>query len=268
MAVRTDARGGSHAQPVAREVVAATVGVMRARDLQIRARELRRAPQLAVAEEVEVRRARRLAPVTPQARVVTVVPTYGRSALVGDAVESALGQTVGDHAVVVVVDGGPMPALPHDPRLHIVRLGAHRGVPGLVRNVGIRVSVSPFLAFLDDDNTWEPHHLEVSLAAHRAGAELTYTGLAQVLPDGGKGEVIAVPFARRTLRNDSYIDTSTMVVRRSRAVRFSRAPRGGTAVYEDWNLAYRLSRRLRTQLVPEVTVRYLLHPDGYMQRHL
>ena len=241
---------------------------MRARDLLVRARQLPRAPQLAVAEEVEVRRARRLMPVRPRARVVTVVPTYGRSALAADAVESALGQTVTDHAVVVVVDGGPLPGLPHDPRVHTVRLAVHRGVPCLVRNVGIRVSSSPFLAFLDDDNTWEPHHLEASLAAHDAGAELTYTGLGQVLPDGGEGEVISVPFARRTLRNDSYIDTSTMVVRRSRAVRFSRAPRGGSAVYEDWNLAYRLSRHLRTELVPEVTVRYLLHPDGYMQRHL
>jgi glycosyltransferase involved in cell wall biosynthesis len=256
------------ARPVARDVVAATVGVMRARDLLVRARQLPRAPHLALAEEMEVRRVRRLVPVRPEARVVTVVPTYGRSALVADAVESALAQTVHDHAVVVVVDGGPTPALPHDPRLHTVQLAAHRGIPGLVRNIGIRVSASPLLAFLDDDNTWEPHHLEVSLAAHRAGAELTYTGLTQVLPDGGAGEVIAMPFARSTLRNDSYIDTSTMVVRRSRAVRFSRAPRGGSAVYEDWNLAYRLSRHLRTELVPEVTVRYLLHPDGYMQRHL
>ena len=59
-----------------------------------------------------------------------------------------------------------------------------------------------------------------------------------------------------------------MVVRRSPAVRFSRAPRGGSGAYEDWNLAFRLSRRLRTELVPDVTVRYLIHAEGYMQRHL
>ena len=221
-----------------------------------------------MAEELEVRRARRLLPVRPHALVATVVPTHSRPELVARAVESALAQTVDDHAVIVVVDGGETPTLPSHPQLHLVALATHHGIPGLVRNVGIRVSMSRFLAFLDDDNTWEPEHLEVSLAAHRAGAQFTYTGLGQVRPDGTPGDVIAVPFARRTLRNHSYIDTSTMLVRRSRAVRFNRAPRAGARVYEDWNLAFRLSRRLRTELVPEATVRYLLHPDGYMQRHL
>jgi hypothetical protein len=86
--------------------------------------------------------------------------------------------------------------------------------------------------------------------------------------DGTAGRTIAVPFDDRTFRNDSYIDTSTIVVRRSKDVRFDRAPRSGSAVYEDWYLAFRLSRRQPPRLVPQVTVNYLLHPDGYMQRHL
>ena len=197
------------------------------------------------------------------------MPTYGRNNLVAAAVDSALAQTIADHAVVLVVDGGPNAAT--DTGSSAPRGCAERaltGFPGSFATSGIRISASPFLAFLDDDNTWEPHHLEVSLAAHRAGAQLTYTGLRQVRPDGSEDESIAVPFDRRTLRNHSYIDTSTIVVRRSRAVRFSRTARGGAGVYEDWNLAFRLSRRMQTELVPEVTVRYLLHPDGYMQRHL
>jgi glycosyltransferase involved in cell wall biosynthesis len=256
------------ARSVVRSAVSATVGVMRARDLGVHVRTLPWAPGLAVAEQREVRRARRLIGSSPRALVVTVVPTYGRSALVADAVESALAQTVTDHAVVVVVDGGVVPDLAAHPRLHRVVLGRHHGVPGLVRNVGIRISASPFLAFLDDDNTWAAHHLEVSLAAHRGGAELTYTGLRQVLADGTPEGVVAVPFSRRALRNDSYVDTSTIVVRRSPAVRFCRLPRAGSGVYEDWNLAFRLSKRLQTELVPDVTVGYRLHREGYMQRHL
>jgi glycosyltransferase involved in cell wall biosynthesis len=258
----------SGARRAARRLATATIGVMPSRDLLVRARHLPSVPRLALAEEREVHHARRRLPAPPRAQVVTVVATYGRSALAARAVESALDQTVTDHAVVVVVDGGASPELLSHPRLHVIRLTDHRAVPGLVRNVGIRVSESPFLAFLDDDNTWAPHHLEVSLDAHRRGAGLTYTGLGQVRPDGTAAGVVAVPFSRATLRNASYVDTSTMVVRRSAAVRFSRVPRGGSGVYEDWQLAFRLSRRLPTELVPEVTVRYLLHSDGYMQRHL
>ena len=219
-----------------------------------------------MAEAAEVSAARRRVGQPLRAEVVTVIPTFDRSELLRAAVASALGQTVTDHAVVVVVDGGPQPDLPPHPRLHLVRLSAHHGVPGLVRNVGIRVSDSPYLAFLDDDNTWEPDHLAVSLEAHRRGAELSYTGMRQVYPDGGAGEVIAVEFDRRKLRSTSFVDTSTIVVRRSRRVRFSRAPRRGGAVYEDWWLVWRQSRRLRTELVPRVTVNYLVHPEGYMQR--
>jgi glycosyltransferase involved in cell wall biosynthesis len=204
----------------------------------------------------------------PPALVTTIIPTFGRPELVARAVESALGQTVSDHTVVVVADGGDAPGLPADPRLHVVVLGAHHGIPGVVRNVGIRISTSPYVAFLDDDNTWEPNHLELSLAAHRAGAAFTYTGMVQLRRDGTEGETIAVPFSAHSFRNESYIDTSTMVVRRSPAVRFNRAPRTGSRLYEDWNLAFRLSRRHLPQLVPQVTVRYLLHPEGYMQRHL
>jgi glycosyltransferase involved in cell wall biosynthesis len=187
---------------------------------------------------------------------------------VGIAVASALAQTVEDHTVVVLADGGPPPPLDAHPSLHVVALDEHLGAPGVVRNVGIRISASPYIAFLDDDNTWTPDHLEVSLAAHEDGARFTYTGLHQRFADGREGATISVPYTRRTLANSSYIDTSTMVVRRSPAVRFSRAPRGGTAVYEDWNLAWRLSRRSAPRLVPQVTVDYLVHPDGHMQRHL
>jgi glycosyltransferase involved in cell wall biosynthesis len=250
----------------ARSAAEATVGVLTVRQALVRLRHLPGAPGRALVEAAEVRAARRRLDEPPKATVVTVIPTFGRGELLEAAVASALGQTLSDHAVVVVVDGGPQPALSPHPRLHVVRLAAHRGVPGLVRNVGVRVSDSPYLAFLDDDNTWEPDHLAASLQAHRRGAELTYTGLRQVRPDGTIGEVIAVEFDRRALRSTSYVDTSTVVVRRSRRVRFSRVPRGRGAVYEDWWLARRLSRRLRTELVPRVTVNYLVHPEGYMQR--
>ena len=233
----------------------------------MRLRNLPAAPGLARLEQREVKRVRRNAPPIPFAEVVTVIPTYERGDLVVAAVESALAQTVTDHRVIVVTDGGEPPQLPPDPRLHLVSMHEHCGTPGVVRNVGIRLTRSRYVVFLDDDNSWEPNHLEVSLAAHRAGAKLTYTGLRQVFPDGAEGRTIAVPYRRKTLRNDSYIDTSTMVVRRSPAVRFSLTAKGGRGAHEDWNLAYRLSRTRRTELVPIVTVRYLRHGGGHMQQH-
>jgi glycosyltransferase involved in cell wall biosynthesis len=140
-----------------------------------------------------------------------------------------------------------------------VGLSANRGSLGLVRNVGIRLTRSTYLAFLDDDNTWYPHHLAASLAAHRDGAELTYTALERVRPDGSALDVLSVPFDRGALWDRKYTDANSLVVRRTPAVRFSRHRDQA----EDWELVLRLSRSMRVEHVPTATVRYLMNDRSY-----
>jgi hypothetical protein len=165
----------------------------------------------------------------------------------------------------VVDDGGGLPAdLPRDERLSAVSLTRNRGVAGVTRNVGIRISSSEYLAFLDDDNEWRRDHLSCSLRAHARGAELTYTALERVRGDGAVVDVFSVPFDRRAVRDTAFADTSAIVVRRRPSVLFSRTPRRfGEFPKEDWELAYRLSRRMRTEHIPEATVRYRLDAGSH-----
>jgi len=251
----------------ARDAVRSSIGTLRARDLRGQARELVHAPSRWRLERSEVRAAAGKLRERPSSLVATIIATHDRQDLVVRAVESALAQTVTDQVVLVVADGGAAPQLPSHPRLHALALDHHTGVPGLVRNVGIRSTGSRYLAFLDDDNLWRSDHLERALAAHEQGADLTYAGMRQVDLDGAVRGTVAVPFDRRRLRNDGFVDTSTIVVRRSSAVHFARTT-GVYGVYEDWNLVFRLSRRHRVELVPELTVDYLLHPAGHMQQHV
>lgn len=222
-----------------------------------------------VLERSEVRRLRPTV-VVPQALVTTVVPTYRRPESLARAVRSALDQTVRDHVVVVVDDGGGLPPLPDDDRLVAVSLGRNTGRAGVVRNVGIALSRSTYLAFLDDDNEWRPHHLATALEALTGPADpvdLVYTGVERVRPDGTTLDVLARPFARGTLRESCFVDTNSIVVRRGRGVRFSRLPRSGPNLPgEDWELVWRLSRRLRVRNVPETTVTYLVNPESYFTR--
>jgi len=220
-------------------------------------------------ERSEVRRLRATV-VVPQALVTTVVPTYRRPEAVARAVRSALDQTVRDHVVVVVDDGGGLPRLPDDDRLVAVSLAHNTGRAGVVRNVGIALSRSTHLAFLDDDNEWRPHHLATALEAlddPADPADLVYTGVERVRPDGTTLDVLARPFARHSLRESCFVDTNSIVVRRGRGVRFSRLPRSGPQLPgEDWELVWRLSRRLRVRNVPETTVTYLVNPESYFTR--
>ncbi len=217
------------------------------------------------AREVE-RLSRLLSDTRTKAKVACVVPTYRRPERVVDAVQSILRQTFQDFVIIVVDDGGGLPDLPDDPRVVAVSLSQNVGIAGIVRNVGIRLSQSEYIAFLDDDNTWLPQHLALCLETLEAGHDLVYTASARRTPSGRKLDVISAPFDRRTLINDPYVDTSAIVVRRSDKVLFSRLPRGRsgqTLPGEDWEFVYRLSRGARVKHIPIVTVDYLVNPQSF-----
>jgi glycosyltransferase involved in cell wall biosynthesis len=196
-----------------------------------------------------------------EADVVTVLTTYKRAELLPRAVASALAQDVPGHHVIVVDDGGgDLPDLPDDPRLTVVSLPLNTGTAGVVRNVGMRISKSRFVAFLDDDNTWTADHLRLSLAAHAGRVALSYTGIRRMHADGRIYDELNEPWSRHTMMRRAFVDTSSIVVRRRRGVAFSRIPRrrGANCPGEDWQFVYRISRWHKIVHVPHVTVNYLL----------
>lgn len=221
--------------------------------------------RLRAVEDAEVRRlaAGPAAPV-PAARVTTVIPTYRRPESLLAAVHSALAQDVAEHTVIVVDDGAGLPPLPADPRLVAVSLSRNTGHVGIVRNVALRLARSPFAAFLDDDNTWRPDHLSTCLTALEAGADVVYTAVRRLRPDGTTLDVLSTTFDRDLLRESSYVDTNAVALRLDDDVRFSRLPRPrGRFPREDWELVWRLSRSRRVVHVPEPTVAYAVNPDSY-----
>ena len=201
--------------------------------------------------------------------MATIVPTFRRPHLLEKAVQSALAQSMADQVIIVVDDAGGLSELPDDPRLFAVSLSANTGVAGVVRNIGIRLSRSEYVAFLDDDNEWEPNHLETALATLETGRieqrpGLVYTAVRRVYPDGSLMDVLSTPFDRKLLRWMGYVDVSALVTRRIPRLHFSRLVRPfGSSPKEDWELAIRLSRKLRSEHIPVPTVRYLINPDSY-----
>jgi glycosyltransferase involved in cell wall biosynthesis len=217
-------------------------------------------------ETAETRRLAAAAAPPPTALVATVIATHRRPDALRAAIRSALAQTVQDQVVIVVDDGAGLPELPADPRLFAVSLARNTGVAGVVRNVGIRLTRSRYVAFLDDDNLWEPDHLERALAVLQApdGPDGVYTALRRVLPDGSERDVLSVPFDRHRAARESFLDTNAFVARRTRALRFSRVRRTPEVMpREDWELVYRYSRSHTVRHVPHATVRYLVNPGSF-----
>lgn len=217
-------------------------------------------------ENAETRRLAAALPSGPEALVATVIATHRRPEALCAAVRSALAQSVRDQVVIVVDDGAGLPELPEDPRLFAVSLAANTGTAGVVRNVGIRLTRSRYVAFLDDDNLWEPDHLARALEVLESpgGPDGIYTALRRVLPDGSEQDVLSVPYDRRRAAREAFLDTNAFVARRNRSLRFSRLRRTPEVLpREDWELIRRYARRHRVLHVPHATVRYLMNPASF-----
>jgi glycosyltransferase involved in cell wall biosynthesis len=102
--------------------------------------------------------------------VSVVMPTYNRRETIGAAIASVRRQTFQDWELIVVDDGSTdgTAALIEgsDPRLVLIRQ-ENRGV-NAARNAALLRARGRYIAFLDSDDEWLPHHLELSVAFFRA----------------------------------------------------------------------------------------------------
>jgi glycosyltransferase involved in cell wall biosynthesis len=100
-------------------------------------------------------------------RVSIIMPTYNRADTVLRALASVRAQTFPDWELHIIDDGSTdgsrrMLAAERDPRIK-VHLEDHRGVAD-ARNKGLAESTGDYVAFLDSDDEWFPHHLELCVA--------------------------------------------------------------------------------------------------------
>lgn len=113
-------------------------------------------------------------------RVSVVIPTFHRPAMVVEAARTALGQSLREIEVVVVVDGrddatvAALEAL-GDRRLRILVPERNLG-NAAARNRGVAAARAPWIALLDDDDLWMPQKLALQLAAGER---------AEAAPDAG-----------------------------------------------------------------------------------
>jgi len=95
--------------------------------------------------------------------ISVIIPTRNRYEILKRAVDSVLAQTCTDYELIVVDDGStddtPLIEEEYRGKLKYIRQ-KHAGVSA-ARNHGIKVSSSPWIAFLDSDDQWMPDKLMV-----------------------------------------------------------------------------------------------------------
>lgn len=92
--------------------------------------------------------------------ISVIIPTADREQMLRRAVDSVLNQSVLPSSIIVVDNGmDELKALFNDPRVVIIRTLPRLGC-GKPRNIGARNCDTKLIAFMDDDDWWDPGYIE------------------------------------------------------------------------------------------------------------
>lgn len=204
-----------------------------------------------------------------------VIPCYNRSGIVGEAIRSALAQTLPPREVIVVddgsTDGSADVAESFGPPVKVIRT-PNRG-PSSARNTGIAEARGDWIAFLDSDDVWLPEKLALQRDAAKA-----YPDAALIFCDTAVYEGPAATMASRfalggiygseVARQGPFLEfdrslftkmlTQSRVITSAVLVRRELADAGfpvGLEPAEDWALWLDLALRHRFSAVDQVLVK-------------
>lgn len=106
-----------------------------------------------------------------------VMPTYNRAGMIAASLDSVLRQSFPPAAVVVVDDGST-----DDTEAVVARFGprvryhhVENGGPSRARNIGVRLTSTPWIAFCDSDDLWDPRKMEIQSRIHRLRPEVRHS---------------------------------------------------------------------------------------------
>ena len=170
--------------------------------------------------------------------ISVVITTYNRPEKLKKAIDSVHAQTFTDWELVVVHDEEGT-----DEPVH--KFVKHTGIHAIPKNYGTRLAKGEYIAYLDDDNTWRPDHLQILYNAMKAQPELDLVYGDRWLHDEG-GEIpdqigICSDYNPQALLVRNYIDTSDFLVKKQALIDIGGWDERWKRL-ADWNLVVRLAK--------------------------
>lgn len=177
--------------------------------------------------------------------VSAVIPTHNRAELLTRAIRSVQRQTYPSLEIIVVDDASgdqtrEVVEKLGDPRIRYIRHDTNRG-GSAARNTGIRAAKGEFIAFLDDDDEWEPEKTEKQLKAldqYRV-VMCTCDAIGSDLPKYHSKKTVELQALRRG--QGTFGGTGVLMARASvlkRTMFDESLPR-----YQDWDLFIRIAEK-------------------------
>jgi glycosyltransferase involved in cell wall biosynthesis len=195
-----------------------------------------------------------------RSEVAIIIPCYNAAPYLARAIESIFAQTYRDHCIYVIDDGSTdgTEAVLQSYAGRIVSLRQEHCGQSSARNHGIRVSESPYIAFLDADDEWLAEKLErqITLLRQAPRTGMIYSDCLTSGSGPAAGSYFArigIPSGGRVFQRflkTCEVYTPTVVVRRECLLDV-----GGfdetLPVGEDYNLWLRIAAGWDVEVIPE-----------------
>ncbi|WP_435165146.1 glycosyltransferase family 2 protein [Falsirhodobacter sp. 1013] len=151
-----------------------------------------------------------------------IMPTFNRAHTIGDAIQSVLDQTYDNFELLVCDDASEDKTAEvikqfDDPRVRYMQFAKSNGAG--TRNKGLRFARGEIITYLDSDNLWNPHFLDVMLRSllARPGVSLVYCAYLDTEMVGARVKLAAIsrpPFNPIGLSSKNFMDLNTIMHRR------------------------------------------------------
>lgn len=207
--------------------------------------------------------------------VVSVVLTTLNGAsrgYLGEAIESVLAQTERDFELIIVDDGSSdgTAALcanyQGDARVRYL----HQDNRGLAaaRNFGIREGRGTYVCFLDDDDSWKPHKLEMQLAFIEGSSDpkigMVYSAI-ELVDEAGRTVGVQAHSAAGSVFDrlflENFVDAPSSVLIKRTVLDHVGLFAEHMHSCEDYDLWFRIARCYHIYSVDETLVRYRVHQN-------
>lgn len=201
--------------------------------------------------------------------LTVIVPTYNRAYELQRALASVVAQSPAPAAEVIVVDDGSdedIAQVAEALGARVLRHSLNRGLSA-ARNTGVEVASHEWVAFLDSDDEWLPHHL-ATLWPLRDG-HVVVAGSAVACRDDPLQDRIVGPLTRRPrqlhdpaelVHPQNCIAVSASIAQRAQIIEVG-GFRAHEAVAEDLDMWLRLLEHGTAVLSPWVSVLYHSHSE-------
>lgn len=183
--------------------------------------------------------------------VSVIVRSMARPTL-AEALASLADQRGAIEVLVVTAIGSTHPSLDSRCGTHALRLV--RSESPLARsaaaNVGLDAARGQWITFLDDDDRFEPGHVDALVAAARAAPQArVITSYAKAVHRDGETALVGQPFSLAQLYERNFIHLSSALVARTLVTDGARFDES-LDVLEDWDFMLQLAQRGAFHFVP------------------